>query len=86
MSLFERYLSVWVALCIMAGIVLGQLAPGVFQFLASLEYASVNLPMVNAPSKSKVRRAANGSCAAGAASLTDGDAGGVPSSDSDAGA
>ena len=45
MSAFERYLSVWVALCILAGIVLGQLAPGVFQFLASLEYASVNLPI-----------------------------------------
>ncbi len=45
MSAFERYLSVWVALCIVAGIALGQLAPGVFQFLASLEYASVNLPI-----------------------------------------
>jgi ACR3 family arsenite transporter len=45
MSAFERYLSVWVALCIVAGIVLGQLAPGVFEFLASLEYASVNLPI-----------------------------------------
>jgi arsenite transporter len=42
MSLFERYLSVWVALCIAAGIVLGSLLPGTFQFLASLEYGSVN--------------------------------------------
>lgn len=45
MSNFEKYLTVWVALCIAAGIALGQLAPGVFQFLASLEYASVNLPV-----------------------------------------
>ena len=43
MQTFERYLSVWVALCIAAGIGLGQLMPGVFAFLASLEYASVNL-------------------------------------------
>lgn len=45
MSNFEKYLTVWVALCIVAGIALGQLAPGAFQFLASLEYASVNLPV-----------------------------------------
>lgn len=45
MSAFERYLSVWVALCIVAGIILGQLVPGAFQFLAKLEYASVNLPI-----------------------------------------
>jgi arsenite transporter len=45
MSAFERYLSVWVALCIFGGIILGQLAPGAFQFLASLEYASVNMPI-----------------------------------------
>jgi arsenite transporter len=43
MSLFERYLSLWVALCIVVGIALGSLVPGVFQFLASLEYASVNV-------------------------------------------
>jgi arsenite transporter len=42
MSLFERYLSVWVALCIAAGIALGSLAPGIFRLLASLEYGSVN--------------------------------------------
>ncbi|WP_404934330.1 ACR3 family arsenite efflux transporter [Nitratireductor sp. L15S-10] len=40
---FEKYLSVWVALCIIAGIALGNLMPGLFGFLASLEYASVNL-------------------------------------------
>ena len=39
---FERYLSVWVALCIVAGISLGSLLPGVFQTLAGVEYGSVN--------------------------------------------
>ena len=43
MSLFERYLSLWVLLCIIAGITLANLMPGVFGLLASLEYASVNL-------------------------------------------
>lgn len=40
---FEKWLSVWVALCIAAGIGLGNGAPGLFEFLAGLEYASVNL-------------------------------------------
>ena len=40
---FEKWLSVWVALCIAAGIGLGSALPGVFGFLAGLEYASVNL-------------------------------------------
>ena len=39
---FERYLSLWVALCIAAGIGLGSLLPGMFQTLASFEYGSVN--------------------------------------------
>jgi arsenite transporter len=39
---FERYLSLWVALCIAAGIGLGSLLPGLFQTLARLEYGSVN--------------------------------------------
>jgi ACR3 family arsenite transporter len=39
---FEKWLSVWVALCIAAGVVLGNLMPGLFGFLASLEYANVN--------------------------------------------
>jgi len=43
MSLFERYLTLWVALCIVAGLALGTLMPGVFASLARLEYASVNL-------------------------------------------
>lgn len=40
---FERWLSLWVALCIGAGIGLGWLAPGLFEVLAALEYAKVNL-------------------------------------------
>ena len=39
---FERYLSVWVASCIAAGIGLGSLFPGLFETLASFEYGSVN--------------------------------------------
>lgn len=42
---FERYLSVWVALAIGAGLGLGSLVPGVFEKLAALEIASVNLPV-----------------------------------------
>ncbi len=43
MGLFERYLSLWVGLCILAGVVLGNFVPGVFQQIAALEYAHVNL-------------------------------------------
>lgn len=42
---FERYLSVWVALCIVAGIVLGRLLPGPFQALGRANVAQVNLPV-----------------------------------------
>ena len=45
MPFFERYLSLWVALCIVAGILLGQFLPAVFESLGSLEVASVNLPV-----------------------------------------
>ncbi|HEX9877170.1 MAG TPA: ACR3 family arsenite efflux transporter [Gammaproteobacteria bacterium] len=45
MSVFERYLTLWVFLCIIAGIALGQWVPGPFQFLGGLEVASVNLPV-----------------------------------------
>ncbi|MBS0368503.1 MAG: ACR3 family arsenite efflux transporter [Proteobacteria bacterium] len=45
MGFFERYLTVWVFLCIVAGIALGQLAPGVFQAVGRLEFAQVNLPV-----------------------------------------
>ncbi|MEL7024570.1 MAG: ACR3 family arsenite efflux transporter [Pseudomonadota bacterium] len=45
MSLFERYLTVWVALCIVAGIALGHFLPGVFQQIGTMEIAKVNLPV-----------------------------------------
>ena len=45
MSVFERYLTVWVFLCIVVGIGLGQFAPGVFQSIGRLEVAQVNLPV-----------------------------------------
>ncbi|MDS4060237.1 MAG: ACR3 family arsenite efflux transporter [Candidatus Contendobacter sp.] len=45
MSLFERYLTVWVFLCIVAGIIAGQAAPGIFQAIGHLEVAQVNLPV-----------------------------------------
>ncbi len=45
MSFFERYLTLWVFFCILAGIFLGQAAPGVFQSLGSMEVARVNLPV-----------------------------------------
>lgn len=43
MSVFERYLTLWVALCILAGVFLGNLVPGLFAGLAALEIARVNL-------------------------------------------
>jgi len=43
MGLFERYLSVWVGLCIVAGVMLGAWIPASFQWIAGLEYAQVNL-------------------------------------------
>ena len=43
MGIFERYLSVWVGLCILLGVVLGNAAPSAFAALASLEVARVNL-------------------------------------------
>ncbi|AOY95022.1 arsenical-resistance protein [Cupriavidus sp. USMAA2-4] len=42
---FERYLTVWVALCIVAGIALGQALPALFQAIGKMEYAQVNLPV-----------------------------------------
>ena len=45
MSVFERYLTVWVLLCIVAGIALGQFAPGMFQAIGRMEVAQVNLPV-----------------------------------------
>jgi ACR3 family arsenite transporter len=45
MNAFERYLTLWVFLCILAGIVAGQLAPGLFRAIGALEFARVNLPV-----------------------------------------
>ena len=45
MSIFERYLTLWVALCIVVGVMLGHLFPGVFQAIGEIEVASVNLPV-----------------------------------------
>ncbi|MGE5118227.1 MAG: ACR3 family arsenite efflux transporter [Betaproteobacteria bacterium] len=45
MSVFERYLSVWVLLCIVAGIALGRILPGPFQAVGRMEVARVNLPV-----------------------------------------
>ena len=45
MNLFERYLTVWVFLCIVVGIALGQWLPGPFQALGRMELARVNLPV-----------------------------------------
>ena len=43
MGLFERYLSLWVAICILAGVALGNTIPQVFEVIAGYEYAHVNL-------------------------------------------
>jgi ACR3 family arsenite transporter len=45
MSVFERYLTVWVFLCIVVGIALGQLFPAAFQAVGRLEVAKVNIPV-----------------------------------------
>jgi ACR3 family arsenite transporter len=45
MNLFERYLSLWVLLCIVTGIALGHLLPGAFVRLGGMELAQVNLPV-----------------------------------------
>jgi ACR3 family arsenite transporter len=45
MSVFERYLTVWVFFCIIAGIALGQFFPSAFQTIGSMEIAQVNLPV-----------------------------------------
>lgn len=45
MSAFERYLTLWVFLCIVLGVALGQFAPGLFQAIGRLEVAQVNLPV-----------------------------------------
>ncbi len=45
LSVFERWLTLWVALCIVTGIALGQWLPGVFRAIGALEVARVNLPV-----------------------------------------
>jgi ACR3 family arsenite transporter len=45
MSIFERYLTLWVALCIVAGVALGHIIPGFFGVVAGAEVAKVNLPV-----------------------------------------
>lgn len=45
MNLFERYLTLWVALCIVVGVALGQWLPDVFQAIGRMEVAQVNLPV-----------------------------------------
>ncbi len=45
MNLFERYLTIWVFLCIVVGIALGYLMPGVFQMIGGAEVAKVNIPV-----------------------------------------
>jgi ACR3 family arsenite transporter len=45
MSIFERYLTLWVAICIVVGVALGHYFSGVFQWLGGMEVAQVNLPV-----------------------------------------
>ncbi len=45
MSFFDRYLSVWVALCIITGIAIGKLLPVIPETLGKLEYANVSIPI-----------------------------------------
>jgi arsenite transporter len=45
MSVFERYLTLWVALCIVAGVTLGHLVPDLFHTIGAAEIAKVNLPV-----------------------------------------
>jgi ACR3 family arsenite transporter len=45
MNVFERYLTVWVFLCIVAGVALGQLLPATFPAIGHMEFAKVNLPV-----------------------------------------
>lgn len=45
MSVFERFLTLWVFFCIIVGVMLGEIAPAIFQQIAQLEIAHVNLPV-----------------------------------------
>jgi ACR3 family arsenite transporter len=45
MSVFERYLTLWVFVCIVVGVIVGQVFPGAFQAIGRMEFAQVNLPV-----------------------------------------
>ena len=45
LSIFEKYLTLWVGLCIVAGILLGRFFPGVARYLDSLSVAQVSIPI-----------------------------------------
>jgi ACR3 family arsenite transporter len=45
MSFFEKYLTLWVALCMVAGVMIGQYLPGIPAFLGKFEYAQVSIPI-----------------------------------------
>jgi ACR3 family arsenite transporter len=45
MGVFERYLSIWVGLCILVGVTLGNLLPGMFELIAGWEFQHVNIPV-----------------------------------------
>ncbi|MCG8502168.1 MAG: arsenical-resistance protein, partial [Firmicutes bacterium] len=45
LGLFERYLTLWVAICMVAGVAIGQLMPAFPQMLSKLEYAHVSIPV-----------------------------------------
>lgn len=45
MSIFERYLTLWVALCIVVGIIVGQYYPSLFQVIGNIKIAQVNVPV-----------------------------------------
>lgn len=42
---FEKYLTIWVALCMVVGILIGKYLPGIPAFLARFEYAEVSIPI-----------------------------------------
>ncbi len=44
-SFFDRYLTVWVALCMVAGVLIGKFLPGIPAFLGKFEYANVSIPI-----------------------------------------
>ncbi|AZR73186.1 arsenical-resistance protein [Anoxybacter fermentans] len=45
LGFFERYLTIWVAICIIIGVLIGQLIPAIPRFLSKMEYAQVSIPV-----------------------------------------